>query len=127
MLSTQPKMLANKSSRLENSVDRKWQVQINEYHKLLEDLKAENIALKEEFVAGLLIEKLPKSWNDYKNQLKHKHKQLSLKDLVVHIIIEETNHKELQFAMAKEMAHKANLVQGKSLNPIKRALIQKQN
>ena len=33
-------------------------MQINEYHKLLEDLKLENINFQEEFVAGLFIEKL---------------------------------------------------------------------
>ena len=41
-------------------------LQINEYHKLLEELKAEKIELLEQFVAGLLIEKLPDSWSEYK-------------------------------------------------------------
>ena len=43
-------------------------IQINEYHKLLEDIKAENIALLDEFVSELLIEKLPQSWTNYKQQ-----------------------------------------------------------
>jgi hypothetical protein len=30
--------------------------QINEYHKLIKELKAENIPLSDEFVAGILIE-----------------------------------------------------------------------
>ena len=34
-------------------------VQINEYHKLLEDLKTENISLLDDFISELLIEKLP--------------------------------------------------------------------
>ncbi|OMO68765.1 hypothetical protein COLO4_29421 [Corchorus olitorius] len=85
--------------------------QINEYHKLVDDLKAENIELPEEFVAGILIEKLPESWNDYKQQLKHKQKQLSLADLIVHIIIEATTRKEIQANKGKEIATKANLVQ----------------
>jgi len=33
--------------------------QTNEYHKLLGELKTENIPLPYEFVAGILIEKLP--------------------------------------------------------------------
>ena len=49
-------------------------LQINEYHKLLEELRAEKIELLEQFVVELLIEKLPNSWSDYKQQLKHKHK-----------------------------------------------------
>ncbi|KAH1150135.1 hypothetical protein GYH30_044262 [Glycine max] len=36
-------------------------VQISEYHKLLEDLKIENISMPDEFDSELLIEKLPKS------------------------------------------------------------------
>uniref|UniRef100_A0A0R0HJF1 Uncharacterized protein n=1 Tax=Glycine max TaxID=3847 RepID=A0A0R0HJF1_SOYBN len=36
-------------------------VQINEYHKLLEDLKTKNISLPDEFVSELLIEKLLES------------------------------------------------------------------
>jgi len=34
---------------------------INEYHRLLEDMKAENINLPEGFVAGILNKKLPNS------------------------------------------------------------------
>jgi hypothetical protein len=33
--------------------------QINEYHRLLEDMKAENINLLEGFIAEILVEKLP--------------------------------------------------------------------
>lgn len=35
-------------------------VHINECHKLIEDLNT----LQEEFIAGILIEKLPPSWSD---------------------------------------------------------------
>ena len=73
--------------------------QINEYHMLLENLKTENINLPKEFVSRILIEKLSDLWSVYKQQLKHKHRQLSLADLITHI-------------MSKEMASKANLVQG---------------
>ena len=47
-------------------------LQINEYHKLVEELRAEKIDLSEQIIVGLLIEKLPNSWSDYKKQLKHK-------------------------------------------------------
>ena len=97
----------------------KWEIinnkdiklQINEYHKLLEELKAEKIELPEQFVAGLLIEKLPDSWSEYKQQLKHKQNQLSLGDLITHIIIEDTNRKEQKVVKVKQMSTKANLVQ----------------
>ena len=88
-------------------------LQINEYHKLLEELRAENINLPDEFVAGVLFEKLPNSWNDYKQQLKHKQKQLTLTNLITHIIIEDTNKKAIHAAKAKDAAVKANLVEDK--------------
>ena len=86
-------------------------LKINEYHKLLEELKAEKIELPEQFVARLLIEKLPDSWSEYKQHLKHKQKQLSLGDLITHVIIEDTNRKEQKVAKVKQMSTKANLVQ----------------
>jgi len=49
-------------------------IQINEYHKLIEDIIIESITLPDEFVFELLIEKLPQSWTNYKQQLKHIHK-----------------------------------------------------
>ena len=88
-------------------------VQINEYHKLLEDLKPENISLLDEFVSELLIKKLSKSWTNSKQQLKHRHKQMSLPDLITHIIIEDTNMKESVAARTKAMSAKENTVQDK--------------
>ncbi|RDX90776.1 hypothetical protein CR513_27331, partial [Mucuna pruriens] len=44
--------------------DKDIKIQINEY----------NIYFPDEFVSKLLIEKLPKLWTDYKQQLKQKHK-----------------------------------------------------
>jgi len=49
-------------------------IQINEYHKMIEDIKIESITLPDEFVSKLLIEKLLQSWTDYKQQLKHRQK-----------------------------------------------------
>ena len=76
-------------------------IQINEYHKLIEDIKTESIKLPDEFVFELLIEKLPQSWTDYIQQLKHRQKHMSLSDLITHIIIEDTNRKECAAAKAK--------------------------
>ncbi|KEH40095.1 hypothetical protein MTR_1g021965 [Medicago truncatula] len=52
----------------------------------LEELKAENIHVPNEFVAGLMIKKLPESWKDYKQQLKYKHKKLPPSDLITHTV-----------------------------------------
>ncbi|CAL8992693.1 unnamed protein product [Prunus brigantina] len=60
-------------------------LQIHEYHKLVNELKNADVDLPKTFVCGSLIEKLPESWKDYKNNMKHKRKQMSLEDLIVHI------------------------------------------
>jgi len=60
--------------RWEMIKDKDIKIQINKYHKLLEDIKVESITLLDEFVLELLIEKLMQSWTDYKQHLKHKHK-----------------------------------------------------
>jgi len=52
-------------------------------------MKSESIALPNELVSEVLIEKLSQSWTDYKQQLKHKHKQMSLPNFITHIIIED--------------------------------------
>ena len=61
-------------------------------------------------MAGLLIEKLLDLWSDYKKQLKHKPKKLSLADLITYIIIEDTNHKEKKETKEKQMITKENLI-----------------
>lgn len=63
------------------------------------------------FIVGSLIEKLLPSWNDYKQQLKHKHKKMSFFDMMVHIIIEETNMKKLRTIRSRQFSTMANLVQ----------------
>ena len=88
-------------------------IHINEYHKLIEDIKTESIILSDEFMFELLIEKLPQSWMDYKQQLKHRHKQMSLSDMITHIIIKDTNRKECAAAKAKTLSTKANVVEDK--------------
>ena len=49
-------MVENKDTKL----------QINENHKLLEELRVVKIKLPQQFVVELLIEKLLDSWSDYK-------------------------------------------------------------
>ena len=91
--------------------DKDIKIQINEYHKLLEDIKAENIVLPDKFFLELLIEKLSQSWTNYKQQLKHRQKQMSLPYLITHIIIEDTNWKECVAARAKAFSAKANVIE----------------
>ena len=96
--------------RCEMIEDKDIKIQINEYHKLPEDIKAENIILPNEFVSELLIEKFLQSWTNYKQQLKHRHRQMSLSDLITHIIMKDTNRKECAATRAKALSAKTNMV-----------------
>ena len=93
--------------------------QIHDFHKLINDLKTEEIDLPESFVSGCLIEKLPESWRDYKNCMKHKRKQMSLEDVIVHIRIEEKNRQLDRAEKAKELNSKANIVESSGKKPQK--------
>ena len=94
--------------------DRDVSSQIHDYHLLINDLAIEDIKLPEPFVAGYLVEALPESWKDYKNNMKHKRKQMSLEDVIIHIRIEEQNRNRDNIEKAKELSSKANVVEEKS-------------
>nr|XP_009782342.1 PREDICTED: uncharacterized protein LOC104231104 [Nicotiana sylvestris] len=111
---TKQKFVVGKFYQWQMRDDKEMNIQINEFQKLLEDLKAEGMSLPEKFVAGVLIEKLSDSWSDYKNNLKHKQKNFTIGEIVTHILIEDSNRKES--AKARMTALKANLVQSSNNN-----------
>ena len=80
---------------------------------LINDLINKDIKLPEPFVAGHLIETLPNSWKDYKNNIKHKRKQMSLEDVILHIRIEEQNWNKDKAEKVKELSSKAKVVEEK--------------
>ena len=80
---------------------------------LINDLAIEDIKLPQPFVAGYLVETLLESWKDYKNNMKHKMKHMSLEDVIIHIRIEEQNRNRDNVEKAKELSSKANVVEEK--------------
>ena len=78
---------------------------------LINDLVTEDIKLPESFIVGYLIETLPDSWKDYKNSMKHRRKQMSLEDVIIHIRIEEQNKTRYKAERAKELSSKVNVVE----------------
>ncbi|KAL6319669.1 hypothetical protein AAG906_026720 [Vitis piasezkii] len=93
--------------------DRDVSSQIHDYHLLINDLAIEDIKLPKPFMVGYLVETLPESWKDYKNNMKHKRKQMSLEDVIIHIRIEEQNQNRDNVKKAKELSSKANVVEEK--------------
>ena len=93
--------------------DRDVSSQIHDYHLLINDLAIEDIKLPEPFVAGYLVETFLESWKDYKNNMKHKRKQMFLEDVIIHIKIEEQNRNRDNAEKVKELSSKANIVEEK--------------
>ena len=88
-------------------VDRDVSYQIHDYHMLINDLVNKDIKLPEPFV----IETLPNSWKNYKNSMKHKRKQMSLEDVIIHIRIKEQNTTRDKAERSKELSSKENVVE----------------
>ncbi|XP_074576191.1 uncharacterized protein LOC141832616 [Curcuma longa] len=65
--------------------------QVQDMQLILHDLDAEGMKLNESFKVAAVIEKLPPSWKDFKNYLKHKQKEMGLEDLILRLRIEEDN------------------------------------
>ncbi|KAK3004008.1 hypothetical protein RJ639_017895 [Escallonia herrerae] len=84
--------------------------QIHEFHLVVAELTKEGMPLPEPFETGSLIEKLHDSWSDYKSMMKHKRKDMTLEDVIMHIRIEEKNRSREKAAKAKEFTSKENLI-----------------
>lgn len=95
---TRPNMLTNRSSWLATTTSGR--------STMIETLRAKSMTIKSwltqygklKFIWGICNRypnwKLPHSWNDYKQQLKRKSKQLTLSDLIVHIGRRYTHHRK---------------------------------
>ncbi|KAK3024218.1 hypothetical protein RJ639_044687 [Escallonia herrerae] len=85
--------------------------QVQEFQVILHDIHAEGMVLGESFQVAALIEKLPPTWKDFKNYLKHKHKEMKLEDLIVRLRIEEDNRQSEKKAGNYHQEAKANVVE----------------
>ena len=65
--------------------------QVHVYENMCAKFLSQNMKMCEILQANVLIEKFPPSLNDYRNQLKHKKKDLTLQDLISHMRTEELN------------------------------------
>ncbi|KAK3003471.1 hypothetical protein RJ639_019380 [Escallonia herrerae] len=65
----------------------------------------------ESFQVTALIEKLPPTWKDFKNYLKHKHKEMKLEDLIVRLRIKEDNRQSEKKASNYHQEAKANVAE----------------
>ncbi|XP_073137728.1 uncharacterized protein [Henckelia pumila] len=56
--------------------------QVQELQVLLHEIHEEGMVLSETFQVAAIIEKLPPAWNDFKNYLKHKRKEMNIEELI---------------------------------------------
>ncbi|GJY57631.1 retrovirus-related pol polyprotein from transposon TNT 1-94 [Tanacetum coccineum] len=90
--------------------------QVQDLQVVLHVIHAEGLNLSETFQVAAMIEKLPPSWVDFKNYLKHKRKEMSVEDLIVRLRIDEDNKLALKKSYVPESA-KENVVEaGQSSN-----------
>ncbi|GJS73335.1 pol polyprotein [Tanacetum coccineum] len=89
--------------------------QVQDLQVLLHDIHAGGMTLSETFQVAAIIEKLPPSWVEFKNYLKHKRKEMSVEDLVVHFRIKEDN-KLAQKNTYTPDSDKANMVEHAGLS-----------
>ena len=60
---------------------------------ILHEIHSEGMIVSEAFQVAAIIEKLPPAWKDFKNYLKHKRKEMNVKELIVRLRIEEDNRR----------------------------------
>ena len=81
------------------------------------EIEAEGTILPETFQVAIIVEKLPPAWRDFKNYLKHKRKEIKLKDLIVRLRIKEDDRKSEKRSSKKSYKAKANVIEGSRGKP----------
>ncbi|KAL0349104.1 UNVERIFIED_CONTAM: hypothetical protein Sangu_1138200 [Sesamum angustifolium] len=85
--------------------------QVHEYENIVADVLNEDMKMCEILQANVLLEKFPPSWNDYRNHLKHKKRDLMLQELISHMRTEEANRLKDKEISNSSFSIKANLVE----------------
>ena len=65
--------------------------QVQEIQLIMDEIHDEDMSISESFQVATIIEKFLSSWKEFKHNLKHKHKEMQLEDLIVRLRIEENN------------------------------------
>ncbi|KAM3344385.1 hypothetical protein P3S68_024093 [Capsicum galapagoense] len=84
--------------------------QVHEYKKLTANVLNEGMNMCEILQANVLVEKFLPSWSDYRNQLKHKKKNLIVQELISHMRTDEVNCLKDKIKVLSLNSSKANLV-----------------
>jgi len=66
--------------------------------------------LPETFQVATIVERLPPTWRDFNNYLKHKRKELKLEDLIVRLTIKKDNQKSEKMSNKNSYKAKTNVI-----------------
>ncbi|CAN1352537.1 Retrovirus-related Pol polyprotein from transposon TNT 1-94, partial [Linum perenne] len=88
--------------------------QVHKFENLTAEVLAEGMKMCDIFQANVLIEKLPDSWSEYKNKLKHKKRDMTLEELIGHMKIEEANKQKDKDVISNSLSVKANIVESRN-------------
>lgn len=91
--------------------DKSIMEQVHQYENLVGDILNEGMKMCEILQANVLLEKFPPSWSDYRNQLKHKKRDLSLQELINHMKTEEANRLKDKHVLHSVNSVNANVVE----------------
>ena len=67
--------------------------QVNELQVLINRLRDLKVILPENFQVGVIISKLPSTWNDYRKKLLHMHEDFAAEKIMRHFRIKEETRK----------------------------------
>ncbi|KAI9194970.1 hypothetical protein LWI28_010498 [Acer negundo] len=90
--------------------------QVHELLNLISDLNVAGVNLDESFLVGVIISKLPSSWNGYKKKLKHDEKKHTLESIQRHLRIEEDSRIRESKDKQTDIISMANVVEDEKSN-----------
>ncbi|XP_009628760.1 uncharacterized protein [Nicotiana tomentosiformis] len=85
--------------------------QVQKLQVNVHDLLAEGMVINKAFQVAAFIKKLPPMWKDFKNYLKHKHKEMKLEDLIIRLRIEEDNKAAEKISRRNSTIMSANIIE----------------
>ena len=88
------KYVVSRYLKFQMTDDKSLEVQSHDLQKIAHEIISEGMALDEQFQIAVIIDKLPPSWKDFKNNLRHKTKEFSLESLITRLRIEEESRKQ---------------------------------
>ncbi|XP_019154615.1 PREDICTED: uncharacterized protein LOC109151151 [Ipomoea nil] len=83
---------------------------VHEFENLVADMKAEGAVVNEVVLCDSLVDKLPESWVDFKNKMKHDQRTYTFQQLINSLNIEEEN-RLVHRSVVPSSSIKANVVE----------------